>query len=80
MADAPEEPTDDTPVSDGDADDAVEAGDDSGASAPRSSTPQLGLQGLLSRDSDQASRPGFRNPGNARSKVQKKKKGKKGRR
>lgn len=36
-------------------------------------TPRVGLQGLLTRDTDIAARPGFRNPSNKRSKAQKKK-------
>ena len=33
-------------------------------------TPRMGIQALLTRDTDMASRPGFRSPANARSKAQ----------
>ena len=35
-----------------------------------STTPRVGLHSMLTRDSDMASRPGFRNPSNKRSKAQ----------
>lgn len=38
---------------------------------PDSGTPRMGLQGLLTRDTDMAARPGFRNPSNKKSKAQK---------
>lgn len=48
------------------------------AKAAEQGTPRVGLHGLLTRDSDMAARPGFRNPANARTKAQKAgKKGKK---
>jgi len=68
--DTPDETTDET----------AEETTEGGAAAARPTTPQLGLQGLLSRESDQAVRPGFRNPSNNRSKAQSKKKGGKKRR
>lgn len=40
--------------------------------APNS--PRIGLQALLTKPSDLAARPGFRNPANSRSKAQKGKK------
>ncbi len=36
----------------------------------KASTPRMGLQAMLTRESDMASRRGFRNPPNARSKAQ----------
>jgi len=33
-------------------------------------TPRMGMQALLTRDTDMAARPGFRNPSNKRSKAQ----------
>jgi hypothetical protein len=33
-------------------------------------TPRMGLQAMLTRDSDMAARPGFRSPSNKRSKTQ----------
>jgi len=44
----------------------------------RSQPTRAPARGLLTRDSDQATRPGFRSPSNARSKATRKKKGKKG--
>lgn len=41
---------------------------ESEVSAP--STPRVGLHSMLTRDSDMASRPGFRSPSNKRSKAQ----------
>ena len=40
-------------------------------------TPRVGLHSQLTRDTDMAARPGFRNPSNNRSKVQSKSKAKK---
>ena len=40
-------------------------------------TPRVGLHSLLTRDTDMAARPGFRNPSNNRSKAQTKSKAKK---
>ena len=40
-------------------------------------TPRVGLHSLLTRDTDMAARPGFRNPSNKRSKAQTKSKAKK---
>lgn len=58
--------------------DATDAPEVEADAAPKLRTPRVGLQGLLTRDSDAAARPGFRNPSNNRSKAQKKgKKGKK---
>jgi hypothetical protein len=62
------------------ADETAEETAEGGAAPVRPTTPQVGLQGLLSRESDQAVRPGFRNPSNKRSKAQAKKKGGKKRR
>jgi hypothetical protein len=42
-------------------------------------TPRVGLHSMLTRDTDMASRPGFRSPSNKRSKAQSKAKAKKGR-
>ena len=53
------------------------AEDEGGSGAPGAGAK---LRGALSKDSDMAQRPGFRNPANARSKAQKKKAKKKGRR
>ncbi len=49
--------------------------EDSGDAKPaaKSQTPRVGMQGLLTRDTDIAARPGFRNPANKRSKASKKK-------
>lgn len=48
---------------------------DAAAPAPVTpSTPKLGAAALLTRASDLAARPGFRNPANSRSKAQKGKK------
>ena len=77
MTETPD-PTADSPAET--SDESAEATPEGGAAGVRSSTPKLGLQGLLSRESDQAARPGFRNPSNVRSKAQSKKKGGKKRR
>lgn len=58
MSETPETPDDET----------VEA--DDSTSGVRS---EVKIVGKLSRDSDKAARPGFRNPSNANSKAQKKK-------
>ena len=68
MSETPETP--ETPD-----DETVEADDDS-TSGVRS---EVKIVGKLSRDSDKAARPGFRNPSNAKSKAQKKKRKKNGR-
>ncbi len=62
-------------------DETLESGENEAAapSGPRMTTPRVGLQGLLSRDSDVTLRPGFRNPANSRAKAQKKGGGKKAR-
>ncbi len=63
-------------------DDAVDTALDEGAAevGVQPTTPQLGMQSQLTRGSDLAARPGFRNPGNVRSKASKKtKKSRKGR-
>ena len=44
------------------------AEDTAAVSAAR--TPRMGIQALLTRDTDMASRPGFRSPANKRSKAQ----------
>ncbi|RME22147.1 MAG: hypothetical protein D6798_16550 [Deltaproteobacteria bacterium] len=55
-----------------------EPGDaDAAPRAATSRTPRVGMQGLLTRDSDLTARPGFRNPANTRSKASKKKRRKK---
>lgn len=63
MSDTPEEtPETETPAGDAEA---VEETKTAG-----SSTPRVGIHSLLTRDSDQVARPGFRNPSNSRSKAQ----------
>lgn len=52
--------------------------DTSSEAAATTTTPRLGLHTMLTRDSDMASRPGFRNPSNKRSKAQSKSKAKRG--
>lgn len=54
-----------------------EEGEGKGKKAATSATPRVGLQSLLTRDSDMTVRPGFRNPANKRTKAQKKKRKKK---
>lgn len=46
-------------------------GDGSKERKVEGATPRVGLHGMLTRDSDVAARPGFRNPPNARTKAQK---------
>lgn len=64
-----------TPETDAPETEAAEAAETEGEAAPKTRTPRVGLQNLLTRDSDTAARPGFRSPSNKRSKAQKKGKG-----
>ena len=41
-----------------------------GAASSAMRPPRMGMQALLTRDTDMAARPGFRSPSNKRSKVQ----------
>ena len=54
--------------------------EDTGEAVSASKTPRVGLHSMLTRDTDMAARPGFRNPSNKRSKAQSKarKKGRNG--
>ena len=66
MSDTPAEtPEPELPASDTET---PPADDASAGAAP--STPRVGIHSLLTRDSDQVARPGFRNPSNTRSKAQ----------
>ncbi len=47
------------------------------APVPTSATPRIGVSSMLTRDSDLASRKGFRSPANAKSKAQRSEKPKK---
>lgn len=48
----------------------AEETDEATTAVSATSTPRVGTHSMLTRDSDVASRPGFRNPANKRSKVQ----------
>ena len=57
----------------------TEEANDATATVSSGKTPRVGLHSMLTRDTDMASRPGFRSPSNKRSKAQSKSKNKKAR-
>ncbi|HCH62379.1 MAG: hypothetical protein CL927_16040 [Deltaproteobacteria bacterium] len=62
-----------------DTDTATAESNDTSTTVSSGKTPRVGLHSMLTRDTDMASRPGFRNPSNKRSKAQGKSKNKKAR-
>ena len=53
---------------------AVSETEDAAEAVSSGKTPRVGLHSMLTRDTDMASRPGFRSPSNKRSKAQAKSK------
>lgn len=54
----------------GTAEETAEETTEEGAASSAMRPPRMGMQALLTRDTDMAARPGFRSPSNKRSKVQ----------